>query len=806
MKVIPTTEMVVEDFGLESRASRAILGALRDAWEFSCDRPDVSESYRGWGECLAAVYGAAVGSHDLFFRQTYLATVVKLIARHRIGGSKGVPDAEEIVRILDGSYFASQGIEGFCEEDFFSWIASSGLGEVRDTVVQVLWSLLQEYDLDRLSEDVLKSLYEQLVDPDPRHGLGEYYTPDWLAARMVRRLMDKNPKGSFLDPACGSGSFLYAVLREKRSRLGDSAETVNHAIATVSGIDINPLAVLVARTNYLLALGDLLAYRPMPLVVPIHAADSMCLWPCNPSSQLTPHYPGSELSRSSDVPDTRNRRFDVVMGNPPWISYRFLDSERQRIVRDLILHEYGLLQGRADLITHMELATLFLVRSSEFYAKRDGTISFVLPRSIFSADQHHGLRTHEFRLRGDNELTLAWREVWDCQAVHPLFDVPTCVLTAENALSSKVSYPIEGEILHGELSRRNASLEEAEQSLRAESTQYYLHRAGKRSFWSTDSPTEHLGQSPYRNHFAQGASMVPRSFWFVDVMLSSPGAEDDLPEVATAQYARSRAQSTYKDVFLSGSVERKYLYATLLAADLLPFGHLAFRPVLLPVEPEENYYRLVDTVTARRTGLPHLAQWLETVEEQWQAKRGHNPGGPSALEWLDYRGKLTGQNPQSSCRVVYNTSGTFLTAAVVKGGHIPLGPKELHVTAEAYVADTKTYYYETNDEHEAHYLAAVLNAPAINRLIKPLQSRGSFGPRDIHKKVFELPIPRYDDRSDVHSLLAEIGRQCRDRVRTWLAERGLSETRSIGRLRAKTRSLLDAELKGLNTLVATILK
>jgi hypothetical protein len=32
---------------------------------------------------------------------------------------------------------------------------------------------------------MLKTLYESLVDPEQRHDLGEYYTPDWLAQRVT---------------------------------------------------------------------------------------------------------------------------------------------------------------------------------------------------------------------------------------------------------------------------------------------------------------------------------------------------------------------------------------------------------------------------------------------------------------------------------------------------------------------------------------------------------------------------------------------------------------------------------------------
>ena len=53
-------------------------------------------------------------------------------------------------------------------------------------------SHLTEYDLSKVREDVLKGVYQQLIDPKDRHDLGEYYTPDWLCERIVTELLPKH--------------------------------------------------------------------------------------------------------------------------------------------------------------------------------------------------------------------------------------------------------------------------------------------------------------------------------------------------------------------------------------------------------------------------------------------------------------------------------------------------------------------------------------------------------------------------------------------------------------------------------------
>lgn len=123
-------------------------------------------------------------------------------------------------------------------------------------------------------------------------------------------------------------------------------------------------------------------------------------------------------------------RFDFIMGNPPWISLRYLEPEYQKFVKQQI-KDYRLLTGKGHLITHMEVAALFLVRAADLYLKETGSIAFVMPRSVFTADQHDELRRGAFRFTQDRMLHLVWTTLWDCDQVAPLFNVPACVVWGE---------------------------------------------------------------------------------------------------------------------------------------------------------------------------------------------------------------------------------------------------------------------------------------------------------------------------------------------------------------------------------------
>jgi hypothetical protein len=127
--------------------------------------------------------------------------------------------------------------------------------------------------------DLLKELYQYLVPKKVRHDLGEYYTPDWLADHLLDRAgYHGRATQRLVDPACGSGTFLLRAIGRVRQTaadaLADDGDTAAAILSNVVGFDLNPVAVLAARTNYLLALGPLLR-RATPLSIPVYLADSL---------------------------------------------------------------------------------------------------------------------------------------------------------------------------------------------------------------------------------------------------------------------------------------------------------------------------------------------------------------------------------------------------------------------------------------------------------------------------------------------------------------------------------------------------
>ena len=269
----PDPETVTREFGRESLAARRALDGLSTLWDEAGQTPDARLKRELWGRLLSVAYGAEVGDDALFLQHTYLVVVAKAVAWTAM--IEAPP--ESATDLLHGTAFTDLGIGGQSEPDFFDWVLSSEDGA--DLVMRI-GRQVSRFRLRDIRVDILKALYESLIDPETRRDLGEYYTPDWLAARMVESVVDRPLEQRVMDPACGSGTFLFHAVRAVLAS-ADAAglaptEAVRFAAGNIAGIDIHPVAVIFARVTYLLALMPaLLRERPGSVALPVYLGDTL---------------------------------------------------------------------------------------------------------------------------------------------------------------------------------------------------------------------------------------------------------------------------------------------------------------------------------------------------------------------------------------------------------------------------------------------------------------------------------------------------------------------------------------------------
>ena len=232
---------------------------------------EVQVSYEQWKKFLSIAYGSFDASENNFLIHTYLSIFSKMLA-YSVVSNEDYIDDDEMRGIIDGNIFHKFNIQNFVDTDFFYWIKNEHSFRLLKKTFRLIAQEISTFDFHNVEEDILKGVYQELIDLDTRHTLGEYYTPDWLCERIVNEF-DFNSTDKILDPACGSGSFLRAAIhRIKKLNPKISIEQLNNQIF---GIDIHPLSVQIAKTTMLLALGKDISKTKMPIHLNIIHANTL---------------------------------------------------------------------------------------------------------------------------------------------------------------------------------------------------------------------------------------------------------------------------------------------------------------------------------------------------------------------------------------------------------------------------------------------------------------------------------------------------------------------------------------------------
>jgi hypothetical protein len=846
-KLPPLSGEIVLRFGPASLTFTRSAHALTTAFEAVKDRPSVQTKFREWNALLAKVYGSSLGDMTLFIKHTYLTMVSRAIVT--VARFPKAQRSRALYRgLIDGEFFRTHNIQNLAEPDFFSWALGTRAESAFVDFLANVFRRLEEFDWNRLDEDLLKMLYQELVDPADRSELGEFYTPDWLAELALNEIDYK--KGTLLDPACGSGTFLFCAIRRMREQGLGGDKLVTHALESVIGIDVHPVAVLMAKANILLALAKELSHYSAEVNLRVYMADTLMTGEnrqkrylgvnVGPNQQF--HIPLESLERGRDLDKLvdamaqfakrgaaskeaekragkgfekrlegfcndelffwrenfklmvrlvredrdsiwafilknayrpaylRRQKVDVVAANPPWLSLRDIVDEAYKDRIKELTFQYKLLgKKEVKLFSQMDTSTVFFLHAEHEFLKDDGKMAFVMPKSvILPAKQHFAFQRHGFSA------------IHDFSEVDPLFRVRSCLLI-DDAKARKYDIPITH--WHGSLPEKNLRWPTAKAVLKGEKDAH--------SFSG-----EATGNSPYLPQMVNGATLYPRCLWFVEPP-ADRALNQNTPFLRTSRSAKATAKDPWK-VEVEGIVEKDFLYGTALAEDILPFAVRKLLLLVLPVAERNGKMIMLRHEEMLAEGAPFASDWVKEAERIWEKKK--KKGQPTIYECLNYNQKLTNQHRREAFIVLYNKSGTNLVAAFLTPSE---SKKIAELTVSGFVADNVTYRYYADTEDHALYLVGVLNSTIVNEAIKPYQSQGLMGERDIHRRPFEVcSIPLFDRQDTLHQKIVQVARDAREKMLKWKSK----IEGNAAQAREAARQIVRPEINQLDELVRELLK
>lgn len=235
-------------------------------------------------------------------------------------------------------------------------------------------NLLKEaakFNWSKVRPEIFGTIFEHSLGKEERHATGAHFTnavdimkvigptivAPWSALiesaktlGELKRLLARIESFTVLDPACGSGNFLYIAYRELKrleariyERMAMEYKSVDprqRPFGFVSarnffGMDINPFAVEIAKVTMMLA--------HKLSIDELHINE-----PALPLDNLDTNFRASDALINADGSRAAWFKADVIIGNPPFLGSKLLKPNYGADYVKLLRHAYPEVPGMAD--------------------------------------------------------------------------------------------------------------------------------------------------------------------------------------------------------------------------------------------------------------------------------------------------------------------------------------------------------------------------------------------------------------------------------------------------------------------------
>ncbi len=303
---------------LKSRANKKNIVSAFIPSEYLSDKNDTSS--------LVSIINISKGLNLSLQEALFVVTVKVLIAQGWIKNT----DFKKVM-LLDAAC---------CKHSMLRLELNAWLQQIPPHQLSSFYHLIRGIELP-LSNDILGLVYQSLLSEGDKSQQGSYYTPAEIVNDVVDTyIQNASSRVHILDPCCGSGQFLLQAITKTNK--------MNRKLS-ISGYDIDPVAVRLARINILVA---------------EKGADCQ-------------HYIYHKNFLLEDEGAHKNQ-FDLIISNPPWGAH-------------FSAYETGILKSIYPGLSSMESFSYFIEKGLSLL-KPNGILSFILPESILHVKAHKDIR------------------------------------------------------------------------------------------------------------------------------------------------------------------------------------------------------------------------------------------------------------------------------------------------------------------------------------------------------------------------------------------------------------------------------
>jgi hypothetical protein len=599
----------------------------------------------------------------------------------------------------------------FQEDGFFDWISREPWASRLHPVLEEMKLAISNFETPSCAE-VLPYVYDSLNLEEPSNWFGQTRTPVELVRRIINEMFETfEGKSSVLDPFCGTGTFVV----EWSKMVFGLTDDIEKTSASVFGIDINPAAVLIARSIWVETFFDEIQKLALPCHVPIYNGDSL----------FHRNIPHMDTTRIANL---RANRVDAVVGNPPWAALSHLPDAPYKDSLHKAAAEFGIREGSSS-HHHQNISTPFILVTSKIYLRDTGQFGFILPRDTINGRAHELFRRSAFR-KSKAGSKIIFSKILDLNK--DIFDTLPATVWFGNKSPMPQEFPIQAamwpELFFRLEGPHKLTLHSISERPKMSALLYEFEAA----------PT----QNDLQYSFRQGADVLPLPCFAVDVIAE----KDGVARVQTSFYATNNSDIKHKskDMQLTGHVETDLIYRFDSSMHLFPycwrhdFGTLepllAAAPVLSDITDKGiTHYRTMTDIEL--SNFQHYSKLFGRIER---------------IADVDLRERLNVRNKLEYCGI---PEGRYMVAHPMTGQNTVAGLIDTLGSKYNYIRHQQLYTVSTDDLDEAYFLLGMLNSSVLNKFIQPFQNTGLFGGRHVHTLPRQF-IPKYDSNKLAHKRLS----------------------------------------------------
>jgi hypothetical protein len=818
---ILNADSISSDLGFNSDIASEYIPLLQNALnEISTSKPEYAELiHTVWNKFVNSVReNETADSFDIAFYvdEFFLTTIAKCLCANVLSENALISNEEELKSILNGDFFKLKGYDNVVEYDFFGWLNNLPVHATIINLTRKIQLDLRAYDYTlTIEEDLFSNLFSELANKSKRLLLGQAMTPSWLANSIVREVInniDVQPK--LIDMCCGSGTFVVETIKIVAEELEDLSESQKRdkIISCITGFDIDPLAVILARINWLMVAKPFISISGSDkITIPIYNADSLfAVTPVSTNEGGGDFYSLSLLDEQVNLPKTlllpaNKSLFEKILD----VGYSSIIQLTEIPEEDFYSNTLSTIQTQLDITLLAEDQTLILAFMQEYYSAvfrlhsqgKNGIWNFLLLNSFRPAlveNSFNGLVSNPPWLTlsriADNPYKEFLQNLANELSIRPSgssflhIELATIFLLSsiERYLTNnaEIGCILPGTLLSGDHHHPFRSKEYDNSEIEFKISKIWdLDKVifNNRGIAIFGNKSEGDNTRPIPYHFESQNHQVEESQLYYSTL--------DSKSAWTHYNINRTSENSYVNNFTQGSdvMPRSIYFHEILNYDptsnsthVLPINkQTSVNAYLLKDSKKFSDFRIepcdVETTTLypvmisnallpfHITNPPLAILPIEKHQGVWRDIPATSLVTMSAgfQRWVNRASEKYGQGSNITTLWSWlDTRSKLSNQSIPQMGYIVCSGtggeyvcahylRDNQVDFSRLIIDQTVNYYHTNNENEAKYLIGLLNSPSISNAIRGFQSEGNFGARHIHSLPYRIIEP-FEETNDLH--------------------------------------------------------